>query len=282
MTDPSELRARIAGAIARRFGVDTKVPDDTAGLDEIARIVEHYSLRRFAAKAVAPDLLRLLMLAALSAPSKSDLQQADIVHVADPEKRRTIQALIPDMPWIADAPVFLVFCANHRRLRQISEWRGKEFANRHLDHFMNAAVDAAIVMTTFIRAAEAVGLGCCPISVIRNHAQLVSDLLALPDLVFPVAGLCVGWPGIGVRVTPRLSPEVTTHCDRFDETDLRAKIAESDRRRESVQRFARQRDPERFGEVKDYGWAEDKARQYAKPERTDFGAFIRRKGFSLD
>jgi hypothetical protein len=46
------------------------------------------------------------------------------------------------MPWIADAPVFLVFCGNNRRIRQIGEWRGKPFANDHLDHFMNAAVDA--------------------------------------------------------------------------------------------------------------------------------------------
>ena len=115
----------------------------------------------------------LLFACALSAPSKSDLQQADIVHVADRAKIKSIADGIPDMPWIANAPVFLVFCGNNRRIRQIGEWRGKPFANEHLDHFMNAAVDAGIVMTSFIRAAEAVGLGCCPISAVRNHPEAI-------------------------------------------------------------------------------------------------------------
>src|SRR5205085_7875160 len=134
---------------------------------------------------VEAALLRLLFACALSAPSKSDLQQADIVHVADREKVRTITDLVSGMPWIAEAPVLLVFCGNNRRARQVGEWRGKPFANNHLDHFMNAAVDAGIVMTTFIRAAEAVGLGCCPISGIRNKPNEVSRLLELPEAVFP-------------------------------------------------------------------------------------------------
>jgi len=45
--------------------------------------------------------------------------------------------------------------------------------------------------------------------------------------------------------------------------------------------YRRQRRPEQFGEAPFYGWSEDKARQYAVSERADFGAFIRRHGFSL-
>ena len=71
---------------------------------------------------------------------------------------------------------------------------GVEFANDHLDAFLNAAADAAMHMSTFIWAAESVGLGTCPISVVRNHIDEVSRLLELPDHVFPLAGMCVGWP----------------------------------------------------------------------------------------
>ena len=46
--------------------------------------------------------------------------------------------------------------------------------------------------------------------------------------------------------------------------------------------YARQRAPERFGTHSEYSWSEDKARQYARPERADFGAFVRGKGFNLD
>ena len=250
-------------------------------LEDLARSLEHRSHRRFAAREVDPALLELLFACALSAPSKSDLQQADIVHVVDSAIRQGIVDTIHDMPWIMDAPVFLVFCANNRRIRQVGEWRGKPFANEHLDHFMNAAVDAALVMMNFIRAAEAVGLGICPISHVRNRSDVVSRLLALPEGVFPVAGLCVGYPAEAGRMSPRLSLTVTVHKDRYDEAGMKERIEAYDRRRHEVLPYRRQRDTARHGTVDFYGWSEDKARQYAVTERADFGAFIRAHGFSL-
>jgi hypothetical protein len=103
----------------------------------------------------------------------------------------------------------------------------------------------------------------------------------LPDWVFPVAGLCAGYPaGRGV-ITPRLPLEVTVHADHFDETGIEAKIGGYDRRRAARQPYAKQRSVERYGKAEFYGWSEDKARQYSIAERADFGAFIRGKRFNL-
>jgi nitroreductase/FMN reductase [NAD(P)H] len=281
MPPQDNAAARLKAALGERFGAEFTVDPATPGLDELARMAEHRSHRKFSARPVAPELLRLLFACALSAPSKSDLQQADIVHVADRAKMKAVADSIPDMPWIADAPVFLVFVANNRRIRQIGDWRGKPFANEHLDHFMNAAVDAAIVMATFIRAAEAVGMAACPISHVRNHSRQLCDMLALPEAVFPVAGLCVGYPAEPGRITPRLPLEVTVHTDRFDESGVRAKIEDYDRRRHQLLPFRRQRHADRYPDVAFYGWSEERARQYSVPERADFGAFIRAQGFSL-
>ena len=281
MNSAQEPSQRITSALSERFGAAPSVDAGMPGLEELARMAEHRSHRKYSARPVAPEMLRLLLACALSAPSKSDLQQADVVHVADRAKIRAIADAIPDMPWIANAPVFLVFCGNNRRIRQIGEWRGKPFVNDHLDHFMNAAVDAGLVMMSFIRAAEAVGLGTCPISAVRNRSEEVSRMLGLPDQVFPVAGLCVGYPAEEGRITPRLSLEVTVHTDRYDENGVKEKIEAYDRRRHALLPYRRQRNPERFGKADFYGWSEDKARQYAVPEREDFGAFIRSKGFSL-
>ena len=281
MTSTSDSALRLEAALTARFGSAPAPDPRLPGLDELARMAEHRSHRRFSERAVDPQLLRLLFACALAAPSKSDLQQADIVHVADRAKIQAIADGIPDMPWIARAPVFLVFCGNNRRLRQIGDWRGKPFANDHLDHFMNAAVDAGLVMMSFIRAAEAAGLGACPISAVRNHPEEVSGLLALPDCVFPVAGLCVGYPAEAGRISARLPLDVTVHVDRYDESASREKIEAYDRRRHALQPYRRQRHAERYADVDFYGWSEDKARQYSVPERADFGAFIRDKGFSL-
>lgn len=281
MTQPSSPADRITAAIEQRFGGNAPRVTAQAGLDELVRITGHSSHRRFDERPVDRDLLRLLLACAFSAPSKSDLQQADVIHVADRAKVQAIADLIPDMPWIAKAPVFLVFCGNNRRIRQIGEWRGKPFVNDHLDHFMNAAVDAGIVMTTFIRAAEAVGLGTCPISAVRNHPDEVHRLLGLPDHVFPVAGLCAGYPADPPRITPRLPLEVTVHTDRYDESTLAEHIAAYDKRRHELMPYRKQRHVTRYGESSFYGWSEDKARHYSVPERAGFGDYIRRKGFTL-
>jgi nitroreductase/FMN reductase [NAD(P)H] len=272
----------IKAALLECFGERLEIDADLAGLDEIARISTHRVHRRYLARDISPHLVRLLCACALSAPSKSDLQQADILVVRERSKINAIAGLLPEMPWLRDAPVFLVFLANGRRLPKICQMRGKPFPNDHLDLLFNATVDAAIVMTTFLRAAEAVGLGCCPISVIRDHAAIVSEMLALPEKVIPIAGMCLGWPAEEGKITPRLSLGTTVHEERFADNNLDAAIDAYDHRRAATRPYRGQREPERFGRNEFYGWSEDKARQYAVPLRADFGAFVRSKNFRLD
>ncbi len=269
-------------ALSERFGERLEIEAGLPGLNELAGIAAHRVIRRYQPRDVAPHLLRLLCACALSAPSKSDLQQADILIVREKSTIGSIADLLPEMPWLRQTPVFLVFLANGRRLPHLAQMRGKPFPNDHLDLFFNATVDAAIVLATFLRAAEAVGLGCCPISVIRDHARVIGEMLALPDKVVPIAGMCVGWPAEESGITARLSLGLTLHEERFAEGDLAAQIETYDRRRAALRPYRNQRDVERFGRAEFYGWSEDKARQYAVPHRADFGAFVRAKGFHLD
>jgi nitroreductase/FMN reductase [NAD(P)H] len=271
---------RLQHALAERFE-DADTLARAAGAenpDALARMAGRASVRHFDDRPVDPGLLRLLSAVALSAPTKSDLQQRDIVIVTDPGLRASLNALIADQSWTVEAPALLVFCGNNRRQRLVHDWRGHPFANDHLDAFFNAAVDAGIALSAFVLAAEAQGLGCCPISALRNEPETVSRLLDLPQHVFPVAGLAVGWPAAPAALSPRLPLAVTLHENRYTEDGLEAAVERYDRRRP----YARQRGTERFGEAADYGWSEDKARQYAEPERSGFGAFVRAKGFTLD
>ncbi|MBM3643713.1 MAG: NADPH-dependent oxidoreductase [Alphaproteobacteria bacterium] len=273
---------RLLGALRARFGAAPALADAPQGVDTLAAMADRRVMRRYLEKPVDPALVETLCAVALSAPSKSDLQQTDIVIVADPAQRARIEALLPDNPWVVPAPVLLVFCGNNRRHRLLFEWRDRPFVNDHLDAFFNAAVDAGIVLATFVAAADRAGLGTCPISAIRNRAAEVAEILGLPSHVFPVAGLGMGWPSFAGVMSPRLPLDVTVHRDRYDERDLEARIADYDRRREAVQPYRTQRAVERFGTAESYGWSEDKARQYSVPERADFGAFVRRRGFKLD
>lgn len=273
---------RLKSVLKARFGSAPDLSEAPKGVDVLAEMANRRVVRRYSDKPLDPALLDTLCAVALSAPSKSDLQQADIVIVTDKDQREKLQALIPENPWAAAGPALLVFCGNNRRHRLLFDWRGRPFVNDHLDPFFNAAVDAGIVLATFIAAADRVGLGTCPISQIRNQATRVSEVLGLPQHVFPVAGLGVGWPSFEGVMSPRLGLDVSIHRDRYDETGLREKLEAYDRRRNETQPYKTQRFVERFGEDPSYGWSEDKARQYSVPERADFGAFVRAKGFNLD
>ena len=270
--------------IRTRFGEHVDVPERLERNPELTGLAAHRSHRAFTSEPVSPELLRTLLAAAFSAPAKSDLQQSCVVQVSGRSVHERIAELIPSMPWIADAPVLLVFCGDNRRIRRICELRGTPFANDHLDSFLNAAVDAGLVMAGFIRAAQAAGLGCCALSAVRNHAAAIGEMLGLPDYVFPVAGMVAGYPAKERKLTPRLPLGAFVHTDRYDDGDFERWIESYDARRHAVLPLNpdRQRDPGRFGRSDFYGWSEDKARQVAVSERDDFGAFVRSQGFRLE
>ena len=274
----------VSSLIQARFGESVDVPERLERNPELTGIAAHRSHRAFTDEPVPPVLLRTLLASAFAAPAKSDLQQSCVVHVSDRCVQARIASLIPSMPWIADAPVLLVFCGDNRRIRRICELRGTPFANDHLDSFLNAAVDTGLVMAGFIRAAQAAGLGCCPLSAVRNHAVEVAETVGLPDYVFPVAGMVAGYPAKERKITPRLPLDAFVHTDRYDDSAFERWIESYDARRHAVLALNpdRQRDPGRFGRADFYGWSQDKARQVAVSEREDFGNFVRSKRFRLD
>jgi len=273
----------IADLIQQRFGLPTEAGKAMPAEGTVAQQLAHRSQRRFTDKPVSDEIFEIVLSAALSAPSKSDLQQASIIDVRDKGLCDEIHALVPSMPWMAQASRFLVFCGDNRRQRRIAELREKPFPNDTLDMFMNAAVDAALVMQSFITAAEAFGLGCCPISLIRNEVEKVGALLQLPSGVFPVAALCVGYPSGGARLSMRLPLACTVHRDRYDASRFDGELAAYDDRRSRREPTApdKQKYVERWGTAEHYTWSEDKARQYSVPERHSFGSYVRGQGFSL-
>jgi FMN reductase [NAD(P)H] len=273
-----------SGLIARRFGDGGPAGEGVDGNDTIRRVLSRKTVRRYKSELPSESLLDVLLAAALSASAKSDFQQASILRVRDPDKRAAIGKLFPNMPWIGAAPVFFVFLGDARRLQRVGEMRGKPVKNGTLEGFFNASIDAALALQTMILCAESAGLGVCPISVIRNEADKVAGLLGLPDLVFPVAGLCLGYPDAEGHVSLRLPRRLTTHADRYDDSGIASDVDDYDRRRDAIHSIPadQHRANNEFGEAEFYGWSEDKARQAAKAEGAAFPPFLRAHGFSFD
>jgi len=273
----------LADLIDDRSGEESGIGSSLPAEGALATILGHRTHRRYTEEPIDEELLDVLLACAQSAGSKSDLQAMSIIRVRDAETRAAIAERIPGMPWVGSAPVFLVFCGDMRRLQRIGEMRGHRFANNDLDTLVNVTIDAALAMQTFTVAAEAVGLGCCAISAVRDQIEAITQLLQIPPGVYPIAGLCVGHPSREGWISMRLPRPTVVHEDRYDDSRLREEVDAYDRRRDA--RFSipaeRQKYVDRYGRAEFYGWSEDVARQLSVPERAGFRAFLEAHGFEL-
>src|SRR5438046_2695813 len=157
------MNKTVADLIQERFGLPSRVGHDMPAEGTVAQILSHRTHRRYRPDPVPDDVLEIVLAAALSAPSKSDLQQVAIVLVKDRAKQAAIGGWIPDMPWIATAPLFMVFCGDNRRMRRVAGLRGRPFPNDTLAMFMHAAGDGGLGLQSFITARGPLGVGLCPI-----------------------------------------------------------------------------------------------------------------------
>ncbi len=248
-------------------------------------ILAHRSCRAYTERDIDDGLLNLLIACAQSAPAKSNLQQYSIVVVRDPARRRRIGELVPDLaPWFDTAPVFLCFLGDVRRIRRLAGLRGRDYRNDNADTFMNACVDAALVMQNFITAAESAGLGCCPISMIRNQIETFAEIIELPDGVFPIAGLTLGWPAREANAAVRLPPAITVHRETYDDGALEAEVTGYDERAHARKPISigGQRHKDIYGQLDKCTWSDNVTRQLSRPERAGFAAFLKSRGINLE
>ena len=252
--------------------------------DLINTIVSRASIRKFSKKNIPKELLTLLITAAQSAPSKSNLQQYSILVIQNKSIKKEISNLIGNTKWALTAPVFLLFLADIRRNIKITNHKGYNHKNNNVDTFMNGVIDAALSMQSMICASESIGLGVCPISMIRNIIEEVKTLCKLPKGVFPIAGLAIGWPDEKSPVSLRLPQDIVTHFNTYNEKNLIDKINEYDERVFKVAPIdeSKQRHVDIYGVAKKGTWSENISRQLSVAERKDFKKWLNSNGFNLE
>jgi FMN reductase [NAD(P)H] len=269
--------------LAARFGTAPETAAAEPAPPGLAALLDRRVSRRYRDAPVPDALLDLVLAAAQSAPSKSDLQQYSVVVLREPAKIARIAAWIGSMDWIASAPVFLLWCGDMRRGQRLCALHEMPHANNNLDTFLNTAVDCALAMGACIAAADAAGLGTCPISYVRNHIEKITPLVGLPPGVYPVAGLTLGWPAFRRPVSMRLPPAVVVHRERYDDGALAGELASYDERRRAREPLAAAglKNNDVYGPKEGVGWSENCARQLSVPERFGFAAYLRTRGFDL-
>ena len=252
--------------------------------ETLKSILSRRSIRNFLNKPISKELLTLLLAAAQSAPSKSNLQQYSILVIQDQNIKNEISNLLGKTKWALMAPIFFLYLADIRRNIKITNDRGYEHKNNNVDTFMNGVIDAALSMQSTICASESLGLGVCPISMIRNIIEDVKVICKLPKGVFPIAGLAVGWPDQKSNVSIRLSQDIVIHFDKYDEKDLIQKINKYDERvfKKDPIPANKQRHVDLYGVAKKGTWSENISRQLSVPERSNFKNWLKENGFNLE
>lgn len=203
-----------AQAWKQRFG--TEPPE---GLPNLGRLLNHRSVRQFSSRPVSLEAVQGLVAAAQSAATSSNLQLWTVVSVQDPERRLKVAQLAGDQEQIRQAAWFFVFLADHYRLKSAAAAHGEECAGMDYNEFFTmAVVDVALAAERMVCAAEHLGLGTCYIGAVRNDVWAMREFLELPDSVFPVFGLCIGYPAetCTAEVKPRLGQPQIWHRERYD------------------------------------------------------------------
>ena len=271
----------VADRYAEEIDLDFSKIQET---ETLKSILSRRSIRKFLNKPISKELLSLILAAAQSAPSKSNLQQYSILVIQDQNIKNEISNLIGNTKWALRAPIFFLYLADIRRNIKITNDRGYEHKNNNVDTFMNGVIDAALSMQSTICASESLGLGVCPISMIRNIIEEVKVICKLPKGVFPIAGLALGWPDQKSNVSIRLSQDIVIHFDKYDEKDLIQKINKYDEivfRKDPIPEN-KQRHVDLYGVAKKGTWSENISRQLSVPERSNFKNWLKENGFNLE
>ncbi|MGW4364138.1 NADPH-dependent oxidoreductase [Nocardia takedensis] len=203
---------------------------EPAAWNQVLQVLHaHRSVRRYLPDPVSEDTLRLLISAAQSAPTSSNLQVWSVVAVRDPERRARLAAVAGHQAHIEQAPLLLVWTADFARLRQLA---GDHDAPLEGADYLEAGyvgfIDAALAAQNAVVAAESLGLGTVYVGALRNDPERVAAELGLPSSVFAVFGLVVGHPDPSedARVKPRLPQPAVLHHETYDLTAQRAHVAD--------------------------------------------------------
>jgi len=169
------------------------------------------------------------------------------------------------------------------RLERVCERRGYEQVSENVESFLVSAVDVALAMQNATLAAESLGLGMCYIGAIRNHPLEVIELLSLPELVFPISGMTLGWPAVEHKIRPRLPLEAIMHWETYSTEGEEAAIQEYDRAMMATGIYAGRQVDATSGVATNraYDWSEHTARRVSRPVRLHLKQELAEQGFLL-
>lgn len=194
--------------------------------------------------------LQQILTAARQAPSWMNGQFYSIFVIQDKETRKQLVDWNPGNPHMLKSSVFLIFVGDLHRTQLVSEAYGTEnVTGESIEPILVATTDASLALENAVIAADSLGLGSVVVGSIRKHGKEISELLALPEGMFPLFGLSIGKPVVEMKVKPRLPEQAVVYYDKFTPYDF-SLIEEYD---DTMEKFAEARETKKWSiKFRDY------------------------------
>ena len=244
-------------------------------MNEVIKLLQsHRSVRKFTDQPVSQEVLNELVKCGQAAATSSFIQACTVIQVEDISMRAQLVELAGNQSYIASSARFLVFCADMNRHKIACDMHHAHMLSGYTEQFITATVDCALFAQNVITAAQSLGIEGVYIGGIRNSIQAVTDLLELPHLVYPVFGMCLGYPAQNPEVKPRLPLSVILKKDRYNDDSDASTISDYDNQ-------VREYYKTRTGGNKDTVWSEQISEMLVKETRPHIKGFLESRGFIL-
>ena len=152
------------------------------------------SVRVYEDRPVDANVKRAILEAAIQAPTAGNMALYTILDITDPDIKAALAKSCDNQPFIAKAPMVLIFCADYRRWYDVFCEYVDDVRKPDMGDLFLAEADALIAAQNAVVAAHSLGLGSCYIGDITENYEYHKTLLNLPKYVAPAAMLCFGYP----------------------------------------------------------------------------------------
>ena len=190
-------------------------------------IANRRSVRAYADQPITTEEKEAILQAAFRAPTAGNMMLYSILEVDDPTLKERLTVTCDNQPFIARAPLVLLFLADyqrwfdyftHCRVEQRCQELGLTYRTPQEGDLMLACCDTLIAAQNAVIAAESMGIGSCYIGDILERYEIHQELFSLPKYVVPVTLVCFGHPTPGQQTrpqTPRFDKEFIVHKNAY-------------------------------------------------------------------
>lgn len=160
----------------------------------IEALANRKSVRVYEDREIPPEIRQAILDAAVQAPTAGNMTLYTILNITDAHIKARLAETCDHQPFIAKAPMVLIFCADYYRWHNLFCRHVSPVRDPDIGDLLLANADALIAAQNAVVAAESFGIGSCYIGDVIENYEIHREMLNLPDHVVPTCMLCFGYP----------------------------------------------------------------------------------------